>query len=46
MTKSRAHNSKKANFKKKIDKHLAYIEAKTQEYLGALEENDIKITEL
>ena len=29
-TKSRAHNSKKANFnQKKIDKHLAYIEAKT-----------------
>ncbi|MDA6070877.1 transposase [Flavobacterium sp. AC] len=40
-TKSRAHNSKKANFnQKKIDKHLAYIEAKTQEYLDALEEND------
>jgi hypothetical protein len=33
-TKSRAHNSKKANFnQKKIDKHLDYIEAKTQEYL-------------
>jgi transposase len=42
-TKSRAHNSKKANFnQKKIDKHLAYIEAKTQEYLDALEENDAK----
>jgi len=42
-TKSRAHNSKKANFnQKKIDKHLAYIEAKTQEYLNALEENDAK----
>lgn len=42
-TKSRAHNSKKANFnQKKIDKHLAYIEAKTQEYLDALEENDTK----
>jgi hypothetical protein len=33
--KSRAHNSKKANFNQ-IDKHLAYIEAKTQEYLGEL----------
>jgi transposase len=42
-TKSRAHNSKKANFnQKKIDKHLAYIEAKTQEYLDTLEENDAK----
>ena len=40
-TKSRAHNSKKANFnQKKIDKHLEYIEAKTQEYLEALEAND------
>ncbi|WP_269236382.1 transposase [Flavobacterium flavigenum] len=42
-TKSRAHNSRKANFnQKKIDKHLEYIEAKTQEYLDALEENDAK----
>ncbi|MFV8377129.1 IS1182 family transposase [Flavobacterium sp. GSP11] len=42
-TKSRAHNSKKANFnQKKIDKHLDYIEVKTQEYLDALEENDAK----
>ncbi|WP_235973043.1 IS1182 family transposase [Flavobacterium undicola] len=42
-TKSRAHNSKKANFnQKKIDKHLEYIEAKSQEYLNALEENDLK----
>jgi transposase len=42
-TKSRAHNSKKANFnQKKIDQHLAYIETKTQEYLDALEENDTK----
>lgn len=44
-TKSRAHNSKKANFnQKKIDKHLEYIETKTQEYLDALEENDTKET--
>jgi transposase len=29
-TKSRVHNSRKANFnQKKIDKHLEYIEAKT-----------------
>jgi len=42
-TKSRAHNSKKANFnQKKIDKHLEYIENKTQEYLTALQENDAK----
>ncbi|WP_269222054.1 IS1182 family transposase [Flavobacterium sp. IMCC34518] len=42
-TKSRAHNSKKANFnQKKIDKHLEYIDTKTQEYLNALEENDTK----
>jgi transposase len=42
-TKSRSHNSKKANFnQKKIDKHLAYIEGKTQEYLDALDENDAK----
>ena len=42
-TKSRAHNSKKANFnQKKIDKHLEYIETKTQEYLAALDENDTK----
>jgi hypothetical protein len=37
-TKSRAHNSKKANFnQKKIDKHLAYIEERTQEILTELE---------
>ncbi|MFV8348041.1 IS1182 family transposase [Flavobacterium sp. ZB4P13] len=42
-TKSRAHNSKKANFnQKKIDRHLEYIETKTQEYLDALEANDTK----
>ena len=42
-TKSRAHNGKKSNFnQKKIDKHLAYIEAKTQEYLDELEKNDTK----
>ncbi len=40
-TKSRAHNGKKSNFnQKKIDKHMAYIEAKTQEYLTALDQND------
>ncbi|MEC5156849.1 IS1182 family transposase [Chryseobacterium sp. MP_3.2] len=42
-TKSRAHNSKKANFnQKKIDKHLAYIEEKTQQYLDELAQNDEK----
>ncbi|PKB15281.1 IS1182 family transposase [Flavobacterium sp. 5] len=40
-TKSRAHNSKKANFnQKKIDKHLAYIEEKVQQYLDELDKND------
>jgi transposase len=40
-TKSRAHNGKKSNFnQKKIDKHIAYIEAKTHEYLTALDQND------
>lgn len=42
-TKSRAHNSKKANFnQKKIDKHKDYIEVKSQEYLDQLEQNDIE----
>jgi transposase len=42
-TKSRAHNGKKSNFnQKKIDKHLVYINAKTQEYLDELEKNDEK----
>jgi transposase len=40
-TKSRAHNGKKSNFnQRKIDKHKEYIEAKTQEYLSALDQND------
>lgn len=40
-TKSRAHNSKKANFnQKKIDRHLSYIEQKTREYLVELDQND------
>ena len=40
-TKSRAHNSRKANFnQKKIDRHLAYIEEKTQQYLDELAQND------
>ena len=42
-TKSRAHNGKKANFnQKKIEKHLAYIEEKSQEYLDQLAQNDIQ----
>ena len=42
-TKSRAHNSKKNNYnQKKIDRHLAYIEEKSNEYLIQLEDNDIK----
>ena len=42
-TKSRAHNSKKANFnQRKIDKHKEYIDTKSQEYLDQLEQNDIQ----
>ena len=40
-TKLRAHNSKKSNYNpKKIERHLAYIEEKTNEYLAQLETND------
>ncbi|WP_051049927.1 transposase [Nafulsella turpanensis] len=40
-SKFRAVNSKKNNYnQKKIDRHLAYIEAKTSEYLQILEEED------
>ncbi len=51
-TKVRAHNSKKANYNpKKIERHLNYIEEKTNEYLSQLDTNDnqedsIKITEI
>lgn len=42
-TKSRAHNSKKNNYnQKKIDRHIAYIDEKSNEYLMQLEENDSK----
>lgn len=42
-TKSRAHNSKKNNYnQKKIDRHLAYIEEKSTEYMHLLEQNDIQ----
>ena len=42
-TKSRAHNGKKSNFnQKKIEKHKDYIDAKSQEYLDQLEQNDIQ----
>jgi transposase len=42
-TKVRAHNSRKNNFnQKKIDRHLAYIEEKTNEYLGQLDANDMQ----
>lgn len=44
-TKVRAHNSKKNNFNpKKIERHLAYIEEKTNEYLAQLESNDAEET--
>jgi len=40
-TKFRAHNSKKNNYSpKKIERHLKYIEEKTNEYLTQLETND------
>ena len=40
-TKVQPHNSKKNNSsQKKIDRHFAYIEEKTQEYLKQLDEND------
>lgn len=40
-TKARAHNSKKNNYnQKKIDRHLAYIEEKTNQYLKELDEAD------
>lgn len=40
-TKMRAHNSKKNNYSpKKIQRHLDYIEEKTNEYLSALDAND------
>lgn len=40
-TKVRAHNSKKNNYNpKKIERHLAYIEERTNEYLKQLEAND------
>jgi len=40
-TKVRAHNSKKNNYSpKKIERHLTYIEEKTNEYLTQLDNND------
>lgn len=40
-TKVRAHNSKKNNYNpKKIERHLQYIEEKTNEYLRQLDSND------
>lgn len=42
-TKVRANNSKKNNYSpKKIERHLAYIEEKTNEYLAELDRNDIQ----
>ena len=42
-TKVRAHNSKKNNYsQKKIDRHLLYVEEKTNEYLQQLEVNEIE----
>lgn len=42
-TKVRANNSKKNNYSpKKIERHLAYIEEKTNEYLTELDRNDLQ----
>lgn len=41
-TKVRAHNSKKNNYsQKKLERHLSYIQAKTNEYLAQLDQNDV-----
>ena len=41
-TKMRAHNSKKNNYsQKKIDRHLEYVENKTNAYLQQLDNNDV-----
>jgi transposase len=41
-TKVRAHNSKKNNYNpKKIERHLQYIEEKTNEYIKQLDVNDV-----
>jgi transposase len=51
-TKFRAHNSKKSNYSaKKLERHLTYIEEKTNEYLKELDANDasensVKVTEV
>jgi transposase len=46
-TKVRAHNSKKNNYNpKKLERHLAYIEEKTNEYLQQLETNDAQESNL
>lgn len=40
-TKARAHNSKKNNYnQKKIERHIAYIEEKTNQYLKELDQAD------
>ena len=42
-TKSRAHNSKKANFsQKKIDRHMEYIDQKVEEYMSFLSSADVQ----
>ena len=51
-TKFRAHNSKKNNYShKKLERHLTYIEEKTNDYLKELDANDttenvVKVTEV
>ena len=42
-TKIKANNSKRNNYnKKKIERHIKYIDEKADEYLKALEENDLE----
>ena len=46
-TKVRAHNSKKNNYNpKKVERHLQYIEDKTNEYIAKLEANDAEESNL
>jgi hypothetical protein len=47
-TKNRAHNSKKANFNQKIDRHLAYIEEKPRilNQLDDCQDSSIRISKI
>ncbi len=46
-TKSRAHNSKKANFnQKKIDRHIEYNDQKVEEYMSVLARADVQVEQM